>query len=140
MSEAGGSRHLARRFAVQALYQWLITGTELPDLLRQFQGEPNMARADREYFAHLLRGTLEHAAAINATVTPLLDRPLAQIDPVEHAILLLEGFELTRCPELPYRIAINEGVELAKTYGAEASHRYINGVLDRLAQQVREGS
>lgn len=124
---------------MQALYQWLLANTDTLDLVSQFLREPGMARADRDYFDHLLRGAVRHATAIEATFTPLLDRPLAQVDPVERSILLLEGFELMHCPELPYRVAINEGVELAKTYGAEDSHRYINGVLDRLARQVRAG-
>jgi len=138
-------RTLARRVAVQGLYQWQISGRNLRDIESHLLDDPELLEemgADLKdlevaYFKELLHGVATRAGELDAAVAPLLDRPAAQLDPVEQAILRLGAYELTQRPEIPYRVVINESVELAKTFGAEQSHRFINGVLDRLAAQAR---
>ncbi len=134
---AGNNRHKARCLALQALYQHQLNGLDLGDLLDQFLGEKEMDRADREYFSRLVGGVMEREGELVVAFARYLDRPISQLDPVERAVLLIGSFELLHCPELPYRVAINEAVQLAKIYGASESHKYINGIMDRLARQVR---
>ena len=133
----GSKRHHARRFAVQALYGHLLADTAVNDLLVNFRREENFDRGDAEYFDQLVRGALDERAQLERCFAPYLDRPVAQLDPVEHAILLLAAYELQHCPELPYRVAINEAVELTKLFGATEGHKYINGVVDRMARKLR---
>ena len=122
---------------MQALYQWQLAGQDVADIVAQF-GEESHANAEQQaYFAELLRGVLGHLDELDAQLAPLLERPLAQVDPVERAILRVGAYELAHRPEVPYRVVINEGVELAKRFGAEQGHRFINGVLDRLARTLR---
>ncbi len=131
------ARGAARRLAVQALYQWQVGGHPAGELLAQFLERPETAGADREYFVELVRGCLAQHAELVDLLTPCLDRPVAQLDPVERAILLVGVFELRHRPDVPYRVVINEAVELAKVFGAEQSHLYVNGVLDRLSGTLR---
>ncbi len=130
-------RHQSRRLALQAIYQWLVTGTELNDLRVQFRDEQGFPRCDQDYFDDLVQGVVAHRGELEQAFAGYLDRPVVQLDPVEHAVLLLAAFELGHHPELPYRVAINEAVELTKVFGAEDSHKYINGVMDRLAHKLR---
>jgi N utilization substance protein B len=131
-------RGLARRLAVQALYQWLINETAPDALLTQFREQPEgLGRADADYFAELLRGTVADAPALNVALAPHLDRPLVQLDPVEHAVLLLAACELHRHPEVPWKVVVNEAVNLSKLFGAEDGYKFVNGVLDRLARSAR---
>lgn len=132
------SRQHARRFALQAIYQWQIADTTRGDLLEQYRAEPDMIRCDSAYFAELVEGVLSNEPELEAHFEKALDRPLEQLDPIERATLLLGAYELHSHPEIPYRVVINEAVELAKRYGATDSHKYINGVMDRLAKQLRE--
>lgn len=134
---SGSKRHAARRFAVQALYSWLLADTPLNDLIVNFRSEENFERSDQEYFDRLVRGVVAERRALELAFASYLDRPLTQLDPVEHAVLLLAAYELTHCPELPYRIVINEAVELTKLFGATDGHKYINGVVDRMARKLR---
>jgi N utilization substance protein B len=130
-------RRWARRLATQALYQWQLDHQDIGQVNAQFLTERDMGAADLAYFQELLQQTVHHVDAIEAVVTPYLDRPMAQIDPVERAILWIGGYELLYRADVPYRVIINEAVELAKTFGAEQGHRFVNGVLDKIAQQVR---
>lgn len=130
-------RTWARRCAAQALYQWQITGQEPGDVQAQFPAEQDMAQADAAYFADLFRGTVTRIAELDAELIPLLDRAIDAVDPVERAILRLGAYELAHHPEVPYRVVINESIELAKRFGAEQGHKYINSVLDKLAHRVR---
>lgn len=131
-------RGLARRVTVQALYQWLINETPPETLLLQFrQQDEGLGRADPDYFNELLCGVLEHAPALSAELAPHLDRPLNQLDPVEHAILLLATYELRYKPEVPWKVVVNEAVNLAKMFGAEEGYKFVNGVLDKLARAAR---
>ena len=131
-------RGLARRVAVQALYQWLVNETPAEAMLAQFREQPEgLGRADGEYFNELLRGCVQAAPQLTAAIVPLLDRPLAQLDPVEHAILLLGAYELQHRPEVPWKVVVNEAVNLAKMFGAEEGFKFVNGVLDKLARHTR---
>ena len=136
----GGARRRARAAAVQALYQWHMTGQDAAEIEGQFLAErlTDDARAvDRGFFHDLLHGVVARAEGLDRRLEPLLDRPIAQVDPVERAILRLGAFELVERSEIPTGVTINEAVELAKTFGGENGHRYVNGVLDRLARDVR---
>lgn len=130
-------RSWARRYAMQALYQWQMTGQDLRLIDAQFLADPDMDKADVAYFQELLHQVLARTDTINTALSPFLDRPLEQVDPVERAILWIAGYELAHRPDIPYRVVINEAVELAKKFGAEQGHRFINGVLDKTAHQLR---
>jgi len=134
-----GSRRRSRELALQALYQWLLNADEAEALCRQTAEKKEYARADTGYFQLLARGVIERAGALHAALQPFLDRPAQQLSPIEHALLLLGAYELMYAREVPYRVAINEAVELAKVYGGTDGHKYVNGVLDKLAAQVRPG-
>jgi transcription antitermination protein NusB len=132
-----GPRGWARRCAAQAVYQWQMTGQSPEQITAQFLADEDLAKADADYFRELVHQIPVRVAEIDAALEPFLDRPLSQVDPVERAILRIGGYELLRHPDLAYRIVINEAVELAKLFGAEQGHRYVNGVLDKLARAVR---
>jgi N utilization substance protein B len=131
-------RSQARRHAVQALYQWQMTGQDVAEIDRQFLEERDADKFDVAYFRDLLHGVPSHLGALDAVLAPLLDRALASVDPVERAILRLGAYELMFHLEVPYRVAINEAVELAKLFGATDGHKYVNGVLDRMARRARQ--
>jgi N utilization substance protein B len=124
---------------MQALYQWQMTGQDLAVVDGQFLAEQDMERVDVRYFQELLHQVPVRMSAIQDSLTPFLDRPLEQVDPVERAILWIAGYEFIHRPEIPSRVIINEAVELAKTFGAEQGHRFINGVLDKAAHKLRPG-
>lgn len=131
-------RGLSRRLTVQALYQWLVNETPPETLLKQFhEQEAGIGRADPAYFEELLIGTVKEAVALTLALVPHLDRPLVQLDPVEHAILLLGAYEMAHKPAVPWKVVVNEGVNLAKIFGAEDGFKFVNGVLDKLARQAR---
>jgi N utilization substance protein B len=134
---APGKRSWARRCAAQALYQWQITGQEPTIITSEFLADQDLLKADPEYFRELVHETPKWVAEIDAALEPFLDRPLVQVDPVEQAILRIGGYELMQRPDIAYRIVINEAVELAKLFGAEQGHRFVNGVLDKLAHVAR---
>jgi N utilization substance protein B len=132
------ARAAARRNAVQALYQWEMNQQEIDTVIAEFQADRSeLQKADQEYFCELLRGVAQHREALAGRLAPHLARPFAQLDPVERAVLLLAAWELLHRPELPWRVVVNEAVELAKMFGAEQSHRFINGVLDAAARSFR---
>ena len=136
----GGARRRARAAAVQALYQWHMTGQDAAEIESQFLAEridDDGPPVDRGFFHELLHGVVATAEKLDRRIEPLLDRPVAQVDPVECAILRIGAFELVERSEIPTGVTINEAVELAKTFGGENGHRYVNGVLDRLAREVR---
>jgi N utilization substance protein B len=154
-----GRRSQARRYAVLAVYQWQLTGHDPADIGRHFFEDPAwitevaesladvgeegiaadaLATAyDRAFFDELLSGVPEYQEELDERLRPALDRPIARVDPVERAILRVGAYELLYCPQVPARAVINEAVDLAKLLGAEQGHRYVNGVLDRLAREVR---
>ena len=131
------SRRKAREFAVQGLYQWKLTGNTAEAILKQLREDKEFPKVDEEHLAALLQGVTGQAGELDGLLGPYLDRAAADLSPVEHAILLLAAYEMSRHPEIPYRVVINEAVELAKTYGGTDGHKFVNGVLDKLAAQVR---
>ena len=130
-------RHRARELALQGIYQWRITGGDNDQIEKQIHAEKNLGRYDKTLFSKLLSGALNQHAELEAILAPHLDRPLAELSPVEFAVLLLGAFELSQNLEVPYKVVINEAVELAKTFGGTDGHKYVNGVLDKLAPQLR---
>lgn len=128
---------LARRAAVQAIYQWQITGLSPAEIERQFFEEHGIGKGDPDTFKALLHGIPEHVARLDAALAEYLDRPIAEVDPVERAILRIGAFELLFRPQLPYRVVLNEAIKFAKEFGAEQGYRYVNGILDRVARQHR---
>ncbi|QQS55584.1 MAG: transcription antitermination factor NusB [Candidatus Competibacteraceae bacterium] len=132
-----GKRSWARRCAVQALYQWQLTEQTPGQIEAHFLAEEDLQKADTAYFRELVHQIPARIAEIDTALEPLLDRPLAQVDPVERAILRIGAYELMLRSDIPYRIVLNEAVELAKVFGAEQGHRFINGVLDKLARGAR---
>ena len=131
------ARRKAREFAVQALYQWALTGLAATDILLQFVMFDETQRADEAYLRKLFLGAVERSQELDALLTPFLDRGIHEVSPVELSILRLASFELLACPELPYRVILNESIELSKCYGGTDSQKFTNGVLDKLAHQLR---
>ncbi|MEX0373549.1 transcription antitermination factor NusB [Spiribacter roseus] len=136
MSAAGAnrSRARARRRILQALYQWQMTGGDVGDIQRQFFSGHRLGHMDLDYFSEVFRGVTERVESLDAAYDRYLDRPAVNLDPVERALLRLGSYELEERLEVPYRVCIDQAVELAKAFGAEQSHKYINGVLDRVAR------
>ena len=130
-------RRRSREFALQGLYQWQIAGADAATIRRQLGEARGFEKVDAEYFDMLLEGTIAAAADLERAITPYLDRDYARLSPVERGILLLAGYELAHRPEVPYRAVINEAVELAKSYGGTDGYKFVNGVLDKLAAQLR---
>jgi len=119
------------------LYQYLLSPKELLLIVREMADEAEFARADETYFRSLLEGVFEKMYELDSRIAQFLDRPIAELSPIEHAILLISAYELIFDVSIPYRVAINEGVELAKSYGGTDGHKYVNGVLDKLAAEAR---
>jgi N utilization substance protein B len=132
-----GSRKASREFALQGIYAWLVGGADVTLIAANLAEDAGFKRAEEGYFRTLLYGVLKDEDMLGSRVAVYLDRPLVELSPVERGILLLGAYELLHCPDVPYRVAINEGVELAKKYGGTDGHKYINGVLDKLAQETR---
>jgi transcription antitermination protein NusB len=136
-SPAKSARHRARELALQGIYQWRMSGGDHLEIEKTTRAEKSLGRFDVELFSQLLRGVVEHNQTLIAILAPHLDRDMNELSPIEFSVLLLGAFELSRHPEVPYRVVINEAVELAKTFGGTDGHKYVNGVLDKLAAQVR---
>jgi len=131
------ARSRARRRATQALYAWQISGNDMTRVIDEFQHEQDMEVADLGYFEDLLRGVEKHCAEIDAGLAPFLDREMAQVDPIERAVLRLAAYELRWRVDVPYRVVLNEAIEVTKRFGAEHGHTYVNGVLDKAAREWR---
>ena len=134
---AKSPRHRARELAVQGIYQWKLSAATVAQIEQRMKEEKNLGRYDQELFGKLLRGVLAQHGALEEALASHLDRPVAELSPVEYSVLALAAYELVHHIETPYRVVINEAVELAKAYGGIDGHRYVNGVLDKLAAQVR---
>ena len=130
-------RSVARKLALQALYRWQLNECPWQDLVQEFGDADDMPRADREYFRELVEGVWRSRAALDAELSSWADRGPALLDPIEHAILLIGVYELRHRQDVPYRVAINEAVTLAKRFGATDGHKYVNAVLDRAARVLR---
>ena len=132
-----GARSVARKLAVQALYQWQLNEAPWQDLLKDFSTEEDMARADCEYFAEIVRAVVETRAALDTRLAAWVDRAPQGLDPVEHAVLLIGVHELAHRPDVPWRVVVNEAVSLTRRFGATDAHKYVNAVLDRAARELR---
>ncbi len=130
-------RSKAREYTVQAIYQWIMTQHSADEIEQQFIVSHDMDNVDFPYFQDVLHGSVVHQPSLADVVIDFLSRPFSQIDPVEQAILLLACYELQYKKEVPYRVIINEAIELSKTFGAEDGHRFINGILDKVAEKIR---
>lgn len=130
-------RGASRRLALQAVYQWQMNKTAVSEIETQFVMDQDMATCDKTYFHEILQGVTADAKKLDDLFEELLDRPLSELDPIELAVMRIGSFELAERLDVPYKVAINESVELAKGFGATESHKYINGILDKLAQRVR---
>jgi N utilization substance protein B len=131
------SRRRAREFALQALYQWLVNESAAETLLAQLKEQKDFPKADQALAEALLRGVVGNADALRNLLTPYLDRPMKELSPVEHALLLLSAFELRDHAQTPYKVIINEAIELAKSFGGTDGYKYVNGVLDKFAAELR---
>lgn len=135
---ARSGRHLARRCAVQALYQWQVTGQDPEKIIDSFIANENLSGKHRDYFLTLINIIPNCIAQIDALVAPHLDREADKIDLIEQAILRLGTYELRYDDTIPTNVVIDEAIDLAKTFGSEQGYRYVNGVLDKVAREVRE--
>lgn len=131
------ARRKARRFTLQALYQWQMTGANIGEIETQFRVDNDMRKTDVSYFHELLHEIPKCVNELDDAFRPLLDRELKDLDRVELAILRIGTYELSKRPDVPFKVAINEGIELAKHFGATDSHKYVNGILDKVAQRLR---
>ena len=130
-------RHKARRYAVQALYHWQLTDDSAQDVIDYMLPDINQNKTDMDYFEELVHKIISDQPQIDEALAPHLDRELDSVDPVERAILRLATYELLSHQEIPYRVVINEAIEQCKTFGAEEGHKYINGVMDKAAAEIR---
>jgi N utilization substance protein B len=131
------ARSVARKLALQALYQWQLNAQPWQDLHGQFVSSEDMENADGDYFRELIERICAERGELDALLAPGVDRPIAGLDPIEHAVLLIGAYELRSRPDVPYRVVINEGVALARRFGATEGHKFVNAVLDRLAARLR---
>jgi N utilization substance protein B len=134
---ATNARAVARRLAVQAIYRWQLNDGPWQDVLHEFTDAEDMPKADREYFRELIEGVCGARTQLDIDIAQWTDRPTVQLDPVEHAVLLVAVFELTARPEVPFRVVLNEAVNLTRRFGATDGHKFVNAVLDRAARAVR---
>lgn len=134
----GAERRKARHYGMQALYQWYMAQAPLNEIEAEFLSEYDFAHVDRDYFHALLHEIPARVDELDAALAPLLDRQISELDPIEHSLLRMGLWELIERIDVPYKVVINEGVALAKKFGAAESHKYINGVLDKAARQLRK--
>src|SRR3990167_6423146 len=128
----------ARQYALQALYQWFMSQQDLNEIEAQFFAIHNMEKVDQAYFHQLLHHIPQHCAVIEDLFTPYLDRELNTLNPVELTVLRMGTYELLYCNDLPYRIILDEAISLTKAFGSQDGHRYVNGVLNNVARQIRQ--
>lgn len=130
-------RHRAREFALQGIYQWLLNNEDSGVIDAHIREAHGFDKADREHFDALLHGAINQSIELRKQFAPFIDRGIAELSPIEHAALLIGAYELKNHLEIPYRVVINEAVELTKSFGGQDGHKYVNGVLDKLAAQLR---
>lgn len=133
----GQNRRKSRELALKGLYSLFLGGRDVKEIMADLAEDEDYPRADAAYFKGLMEGVAECVAELDARLRPLLDRDIGELSPIEHAVLCIAGYELIHDISIPYRVAINEGVELAKLYGGTDGYKYVNGVLDKLAAEAR---
>ncbi len=131
------SRRKSRELALKAIYRIMMNEAELKQVFLDMKDDPDYSKADERYFKQLLQGVTDQITELDTQLTTFIDRQLDELSPIEHAILRVSSYELIFDATIPYRVAINEGVELAKTFGGADGHKYINGVLDKVAAKAR---
>lgn len=131
-------RSRARRYAVQALYEWQVSGNSPKDIEQQFLIEHHSRQFDRPYFHELLSGVTKEVEELDAAIAPLSDRPYDEVGIVEKAVLRMGCYELKNRIDIPFRVVINEAIELTKTFGADKAHKFVNGTMDKLAESLRK--
>ena len=131
------ARSVARKLALQALYQWQLNAAPWQDLIQEFAASEDFPKADRDYFSELVQQIVSSRTLLDADLGAFMDRPPEQLDPIEHAVLLIGAHELRSHPEVPFRVVINEAVSLARRFGATDGHKFVNAVLDRAARSLR---
>ena len=130
-------RRRAREFALQGLYQWRVGGSDTASIEAHVHDAEDFDKADGEFYRALLRGVIKQQESLQAEIVPFIDRPFADLSPIESCVLLAAAFELDNYRETPYRVIINESIELAKAFGGADGHKFVNGVLDKLAAKLR---
>ena len=130
-------RHRAREFALQGIYQWLLNNEDSGVIDAHIREAHGFEKADLDHFNVLLHGAINQSIQLREDFAPFIDRGVAELSPIEHAVLLIGSYELKNHIEIPYRVVINEAVELAKSFGGQDGHKYVNGVLDKLATKLR---
>ena len=131
------ARRRSREIALQGLYEWLVSGTDAGVIEAHMREQEGFDKADRAHFDALLHGCISEAAALDAVLAKFVDRKTTELSPVEHGVLMIGAYELKHCLDIPYKVAINEAVELAKSFGGTDGHKYVNGVLDKAATDLR---
>jgi len=131
------ARRKARKLAIQAIYSWQLSENSITDIEAQFLTDNDVSKVDVDYFLDLVRGVAGSAKTLDTVLEPFLDRPSKDLDQVERAVLRLAAYELRQRLDVPYKVAINEAIELAKSFGADDSHRFVNGVLDKAIDTLR---
>jgi N utilization substance protein B len=131
------ARRRARELALQGLYEWLVGRGDVAAIDAHMREQDGFERSDSQHFDALLHGCVREAASLDAVLARHADRKTSEMSPVEHGILLIGSYELAHCVDVPYKVAINEAVELAKTFGGTDGHKYVNGVLDKAALELR---
>jgi N utilization substance protein B len=131
------ARRRAREVALQGLYEWLVSGAEASAIDAHMHEQEDFGKCDSVHFDALLHGCIEEAVTIDSVLARHVDRKTTQLSPIEHGVLMIGVYELTHCIEIPYKVAINEAVELAKSFGGTDGHKYVNGVLDKAASDLR---
>ncbi|GMR05538.1 MAG: transcription antitermination factor NusB [Gammaproteobacteria bacterium] len=133
----GSSRHLARRAAIQALYQWEMTQQSRLEIEEHFLADDRLKKVDNEYFKELVHEIPRLVEDIDSSLSPYIDRDIALVDPIEKAVLRLAAYELIHHAEIPYRVVLNEAIELSRTFGSDNGYRFVNGILDKMGAEVR---
>jgi len=134
---SGSSRHMARRAAVQALYQWELTKQSRLEIEKNFLTDDRLKKVDDDYFKELIHEIPRLVEELDSSLAPFIDRDISLVDPIEKAVLRLAAYELIHHAEIPYRVVLNEAIELTRTFGSDNGYRFVNGILDKMGAEVR---
>lgn len=132
------ARYFARRLALQAIYQWQVANTPIETLEIEFLNDPNMEKADIHYFREILRGVIQKHTQLDQQMEPFLNRPISDVNLIELTVLRIAIYELLQRFDVPYRVILNEALELTKQFGTIEGYKFVNGALDKIAKQLRE--